>query len=66
MGIQYFTSEQLSALHRELDKECAEYARKHGLVTAAQRNQIAARLMETARNEPPSVQPFTTIGSHGT
>jgi hypothetical protein len=65
MGIQYFTSEQLSALHRELDKECAEYEREHGLVTAAQRNQIAARLMETARNEPSSVPSFTTVGPHG-
>ena len=66
MGKGYFDSTQLAFLYEELDHECAEYAREHGEVTAAQRNQIAARLMEEARDNPPPRAPLTVIGPHGT
>ena len=50
----YLNSEQIEALYRELDRQCAEHAREHGIVTAAQRNQMAARIMDAARtNLPP-------------
>jgi len=62
----YFDSEQLTALYRELDHECAEFAREYGHVTAAQRNEIAARLMEAARKNPPPKSPLSIIGPHGT
>jgi hypothetical protein len=65
MATGYFNSDQLAALYRELDNECAEFAREHGYVTAAQRNLIAARLMESARNNPPPRTP-PVIGPHGT
>jgi hypothetical protein len=65
MSTGKFSRAQLMALYEELDHECAEYAREHGEVTAAQRNQIAARLMEMARNNPPP-PPLTVIGPHGT
>jgi hypothetical protein len=60
-----FSPAQLIALYEELDRECAEYAREHGEVTAALRNQIAASLMEAARNNPPAVA-LSVIGPHGT
>lgn len=66
MTTGYFNSEQLTALYQELDHECAEYAREHGHVTAAQRNLIAARLMEAARNNPPPKAPLSVVGPHGT
>lgn len=66
MSIEYFTSEQLSVLRRELDKECAEYEREHGPLTAAQRNQMAARLMESARNGLPLVPASAIIDPRGT
>ncbi len=52
----YLNSEQIEALYQELDRQCAELAREHGIVTAAQRNQIAARIMDAARNNPPPRQ----------
>ena len=61
MAKGYFDSSQLEALYQELDHECAEYAREHGQVTAAQRNQIAAQLMEKARNNPPPRTQFEVI-----
>lgn len=64
MSTGNFNRAQLVALYEELDHECAEYAREHGEVTAAQRNQIAARLMEAARNSTPA--PLTVVGPHGT
>lgn len=60
----YFNAEQLAALYRELDRECAEFAREHGSVTAAQRNLIAARLIEAARNNSPP-KASQTLGSQG-
>jgi hypothetical protein len=53
MATGYFNAEQLAALYQELDHECAEFARAHGHVTAVQRNLIAARIMEAAKNNPP-------------
>jgi hypothetical protein len=66
MSRGYFDSEQLSALYEELDRECAKFAREYGQVSAAQRNEIAARLMETARKNPPPRSPLSVIGPHGT
>ena len=57
-----FTSAQVNALYQEIENECAEYARAHGPVTAAQSNEIAARLMEAVRNSPP----VRLVGPHGT
>jgi hypothetical protein len=57
MAKGYFDSQQLAALYEELDHECAELAREHGYVTAAQRNLIAARLMEAAKTNPPPRAP---------
>ena len=56
------TSAQVSALYQEIENECAEYARTHGPITAAQSNEIAARLMEAARSAPP----VRLVGPHGT
>ena len=56
------TQAQVSALYQEIDNECAEYARTHGAITAAQSNEIVARLMEAARNMPP----VRIVGPHGT
>lgn len=53
MATGYFNPEQLAVLYEELDRQCAEFARVHGYITAAQRNQIAARLMEAAKRDPP-------------
>jgi hypothetical protein len=64
MAAAYFNAEQLAVLYRELDHECAEYARAHGHVTAVQRNLIAARIMEAAKNNPPS-KTSLTAGPHG-
>jgi hypothetical protein len=64
MATGYFNAEQLAALHRELDQECAQFARLHGHVTAAQRNMIAARLMQAARDRPPPEAPFA-MPAHG-
>ena len=64
MTTGYFTSEQLAALNHALDQECAEYAREHGHVTAVQRNLIAARLMEAAKENPPP-RASLTMGQHG-
>ena len=67
MSIVQFTSDRLTTLYRELDLECAELAREHGPVTAAQGNLIAARLLEAARDNPPAViQRLSAIGPHGT
>jgi hypothetical protein len=55
MARGYFDGAQLAALYQELEHECAEYARQHGAITAAQENEIAARLMAAARNNPPAV-----------
>ena len=52
MATGYFDGPRLAALYKELEQECAEYARQHGAITAAQENEIAARLMQAARNEP--------------
>jgi hypothetical protein len=49
----YLDGAQLAALYKELEHECAEYTREHGAITAAQENEIAARLMAAARNSPP-------------
>ena len=65
MATGYFNAEQLAVLYQELDHECAEFARAHGYVTAAQRNLIAARIMEAAKNNPPPKAPLT-MGPHGT
>ena len=65
MTTGYFNAEQLAALYQELDHECAEFARTHGYVTAVQRNLIAARIMEAAKNNPPPKAPLP-IGPHGT
>jgi hypothetical protein len=62
----YFNSQQIDALYRELDLECAQFAREHGWVTAAQRNEIAARLMERAQKNPPPRVPVEVVGPHGT
>jgi hypothetical protein len=61
MATGYFNSEQLAALYQELDHECAEFARAHGHVTAAQRNLIAARIMEAAKNNPPPKAQLTAV-----
>ena len=53
MATGYFDGAQLAALYKELQHECAEYAREHGAITAAQENEIAARLMAAARSSPP-------------
>ena len=66
MSAGYFDSEQLSALYKELDRECAQLARECGYVSAAQRNEIAARLLEAARKNPPPRSPLSVIGPHGT
>jgi hypothetical protein len=58
-----FNSEQLAFLYQELDHECAEFTRKHGHVTAAQRNMIAARLMEEAKENPPPRAPVPVSAS---
>jgi hypothetical protein len=43
---------RLAALYKELEHECAEFAREHGgAITAAQENEIAARLMAAARKD---------------
>jgi hypothetical protein len=65
MARGYFNAEQLAALYQELDHECAEFAREHGHVTAVQRNLIAARIIEAAKNNPPPKAAFV-IGPHGT
>jgi hypothetical protein len=57
-----FTSAQVNALYQEIENECAEYARTHGPITAAQSNEIAARVMEAARNAPT----VRLVGPHGT
>jgi hypothetical protein len=57
---------RLNTLYQELESECAEYAREHGAMTAAQCNEIAARLMEAARNNPPARVTVMTVGPHGT
>ena len=64
MATGYFNAEQLAALYQKLDDECAEFARAHGHVTAVQRNQIAARIMEAATNNPPARAPLV-MGPHG-
>jgi hypothetical protein len=61
----FFNPEQLAALYQELDHECAAFAREHGHVTAAQRNLIAARIIEAAKNNPPPKSP-PAFASHGT
>lgn len=61
MSAGCFNSERLNTLYRELDNECAALARQHGTVTAAQRNHIAARLMEAARDSPPEIKPPMTV-----
>jgi hypothetical protein len=67
MSIVRFTSDQLKTIYRELDLECAELARECGLVTAVQRNLIAARILEAARDNPPAVpQRLSIVGPHGT
>ena len=53
MARGYFDGAELAALYKELEQECAEYAREHGSITAAQENEIAARLMQAARANPP-------------
>lgn len=54
MAAGYFDGARLAALYKELEQECADYAREHGgKITAAQENEIAARLMAAARNNPP-------------
>jgi hypothetical protein len=65
MARGYFNAEQLVALYTELDHECAEFAREHGQVTAAQRNLIAARIIEAAKHNPPPTE-RVVIGPHGT
>ncbi len=52
MATGYFNAQQLAALYQELDHECAVFARANGYVTAAQRNLIAARIMEEAKKIP--------------
>jgi hypothetical protein len=54
MARGYFDGAELTALYQELEHECAEYARQHGSITAAQENEIAARLMQAARGNPPA------------
>jgi len=55
MANSYFDGARLAALYKELEHECAEFAREHGgVITAAQENEIAARLMIAARSNPPS------------
>ena len=67
MSIVRFTSDQLKKICREVDLECAELARQQGPVTAVQRNLIAARIMEAARDKPPAVtQRPCAVGPHGT
>ena len=56
MARGYFDGAELAALYQELEHECAEYARRHGAITAAQENEIAARLMAAARNNPPAAR----------
>ena len=65
MATGYFNAEQLAALYQELDNQCAVFAREHGQVTAVQRNLIAARIMEAAKNNPPPKAPVT-LAPHGT
>jgi hypothetical protein len=66
MSIVHFTSDQLTTLYREIDLECAELAREHGPVTAAQMNLIAARLLEAAHDNPPVIHRLSVVGPHGT
>lgn len=54
MASAYFDPAQLALLYRELDLKCEELTREQGYVTAVQRNLIAARLMEAARNNMPA------------
>jgi hypothetical protein len=61
MATGYFDGAQLAALYKELQQECAEYAREHGAITAAQENEIAARLMTAARSNPPPKTPLTAV-----
>lgn len=61
MASAYFDPAQLALLYRKLDLECAELTREQGYVTAVQRNLIAARLMEAARNNLPA--PLPVAGS---
>ena len=53
MATGFYDGARLAALYKELQHECAEYAREHGSLTAAQENEIAARLMQAARTDPP-------------
>jgi hypothetical protein len=54
MATGYFDGARLAALYKELEHECAEFAREHGgVITAAQEHEIAARLMVAARDNPP-------------
>jgi hypothetical protein len=57
MATGYFDGARLAALYKELQQECAEYVREHGKLTAAQENEIAARLMQTARGNPTAKEP---------
>ena len=57
MARGYFDGAALAALYQELEHECAEYARQQGSITAAQENEIAARLMQAARTKPPAQGP---------
>jgi hypothetical protein len=57
MATGYFNAEQLAALYQKLDHECAAFALEHGYVTAAQRNLMAARIMEAAKADPPPKAP---------
>ena len=56
-----FSRMELADLYKELDRECEEFAREHGEVTAAQRNLIAARIIEAARNNLPPKAPLAII-----
>ncbi|MGE3873587.1 MAG: hypothetical protein AB7F74_11590 [Parvibaculaceae bacterium] len=47
-----------ASLYEQLDRECAEFVREHGHLTAAEHNFIAARLMEAAKNNPPPRAPL--------
>ncbi len=66
MATGNLTAAQINAIYQELDNECTEYAREHGAVTAAQLNEMAARLMEAARNNPPARIGLSAVGPHGT
>jgi hypothetical protein len=61
MARGYFDGAQLAALYKELEHECAEYTRQHGAITAAEENEIAARLMAAARANPPAAAPLSVI-----